>query len=276
VKIIGRFLILFCFPISVFAWNIVGHKVVAQIAYQQLNPIAKEKVDSLVASMHQQYPMINSFADIACWPDKLREQKIDVYKHWHYADFSFSKDGTPLKDLLTTDNAIWAFNSIQIIVHNARANPYERARFLAFLAHIVGDLHQPLHTVSFISATLPDGDKGGNDYFVRYQHARISLHKLWDRGVDNFVGDNSSTHADQIANTLMTLYPQSYFAQRVNHLEAERWKEEGMSLAKEVVYATPYNQEISAEYIQNARLFAGQQVALAGYRLGNLLNQLLI
>ena len=102
------------------------------------------------------------------WPDTLRGQKIELYTRWHYTNLAFSADGTPLKNTVDTDNAVWAINHLLPIIGNTKANRFERARSLAFLVHIVGDLHQPLHSITRISAAHPEGDHGGNLYFIKY------------------------------------------------------------------------------------------------------------
>lgn len=262
-------------PVVSYAWNAVGHMVVATVAYNNLKPAVREKIDSLVSDMNQQYVEIDSFVDLACWPDTIRGQKIETYTHWHYVDVAFSKDGTPLKNLIDSDNALWAVNKIMPIVKNDSANPYERSRFLAFFAHIVSDVHQPLHTVSYISATTPNGDRGGNDYNVQYKSSKINLHKLWDGGVGAFEGSNSTSHVNELANTLTSEYPESSFGARVNDLKPENWVKEGMDNAQQYVYSTPMNQQVSTAYLENGKRVSEQQAVLAGYRLAKLLNQLL-
>ena len=51
-----------------------------------------------------------------------------------------------------------------------------------WLFHLVGDVHQPLHTVSLFKTKYPDGDRGGNLVFVRAKRsgAILDLHQLWD------------------------------------------------------------------------------------------------
>lgn len=262
-------------PLVSHAWNAIGHMVVARVAYKNLKPAAKEKIDTLVSDMNQQYTDMDSFLDLATWPDAIRGQHIETYTHWHYVDVAFSNDGTPLKNLIDSDNALWAVNKIEPIVKNDHANPYERARFLAFFAHIVGDLHQPLHTVSYISAKTPDGDRGGNDYTVQVKNSKTNLHKLWDGGVGAFEGSNSPSHVDQLADTLMAEYPESSFGGKANDLKPEDWVKEGMENATQSVYSTPMNQTVSTAYLENGKRVAEQQAVLAGYRLAKLLNQLL-
>jgi hypothetical protein len=264
------------FPFTTYAWNALGHMVVAHIAYQYLDPKAKETVDSLVATLHEQYKDMPTFQHMAYWPDTLRIQKIETYTHWHYIDIPFSTDGTTLKNTIDTDNAVWALENIKKVVKNKRANPYERSRFLAFLTHIVGDLHQPLHTVSYISATLPNGDQGGNLYFVNYNNKRVNLHKIWDSGFSLFVGENNAEQAQHIANTIMARYPQAYFGAQIKEVNADNWAKEGVENAKKYVYSTPSDQPVSSHYVQTGQQFAEQNTALAGYRLAVLLNQLLV
>lgn len=247
--------ILFCFtiiflPFPSYAWNAMGHMLVANIAYHHLKPEIQKKIENLVKFMHQQYPEMNSFIDISYWPDTLRSQKIETYTHWHYIDVAFSIDGTPLKNLIDEDNALWALHSIQPVVKNADANPYERVRFLSFLTHLVGDLHQPLHTVSYISATMPDGDKGGNRYMVKVKNTRINLHHVWDDGLGSFEGNYTTERINQMSNDIMAKYPENYFGEKVKQLNPDNWVTEGMENAKKFVYSTPENQELSAEYIE--------------------------
>jgi hypothetical protein len=46
-------------------------------------------------------------------------------------------------------------------------------------------MHQPLHTASLFSPTLPDGDSGGNEQFVidPATNGPVTLHWFWDDAV---------------------------------------------------------------------------------------------
>lgn len=275
IKKLCVFFLLFNVTFSTYAWNATGHMVVANIAYQNLKPNVQKKVDNLVTFLHKEYPDMTSFLQISHWPDAIRSQKIDAYTHWHYIDLPFSTDGTQPKKNIDTDNAVWAVNSIEQVVKNDQANNYERARFLAFLVHIVADLHQPLHTVSRVSAAHPDGDRGGNLFHIRYHNQNVSLHKLWDEGVGEFDGPSKPESINTLATTIATLYPETYFGKKSHDLDPEHWAKEGSEHAKKTVYNTTENQPVSTAYIENGKKLAEQQAALAGYRLANLLNQLM-
>jgi hypothetical protein len=262
------------FSFNNYAWNALGHKVVANIAYERLQPEVRTKVDKMVSDLAKEYPEIHYFYDIAPWPDSIRSQKIELFTHWHYIDHAFSDDGTPTKNLIDTDNAVWALEKIQPVVGNAKANPYERARFLAFLVHIVGDIHQPLHTVARITAEHPDRDQGGNLFHIKYPPSKpqtITLHKLWDQGMDLLLSSEVRSLSDKVT----SLYPESYFDSQLDDLSADNWAKEGSQIAQSFVYSTPENKIPSANYITIGTEIVEEWLALAGYRLANLLNRLL-
>ena len=57
-----------------------------------------------------------------------------------------------------------------------------KAIALAWLFHLVGDVHQPLHTAQVFTTDDPKGDRGGNEICVRVTQAGqpIDLHRFWD------------------------------------------------------------------------------------------------
>ena len=266
------------FSFSCYSWNNIAHMVVANIAYERLQPKTRLKVDKMVSDLATEYPNITQFTQIAPWPDALRAQRLNAFNHWHYIDYAFSTDGTPLKNLVDSDNIIWVINQIEPLIKNTNANPFEHGRFLAFLVHVVGDIHQPLHTVSRISVEYPDGDRGGNLYRVRYPSGSgqlVNLHKLWDEGFNLFTGSQSQSNVLAISHMITEQYPEEEFGSQVNDLNPENWASEGMKLSANFVYSTPENQRPNDEYVNKAKTIVEQRVALAGYRLANLLNSML-
>lgn len=249
--------------------------VIATIAYENLTKETRSKVDDLVTYMNKEYDDMNSFIHLSYWPDSIRSQRIEMFTHWHYIDVPISTDGSTLKNITKEDNAVWAITHIAPVVKNNHANVYERVRFLAFIAHIVGDLHQPLHTVSNITANHPNGDKGGNLYNVRYRTQLTRLHKVWDNGLGTFATTPTDKNAAYIAKAIMSHYPKASFGDRINDLDPQKWADEGSEVAKKHVYTTPENELLSTSYIENGKQISEQVAALAGYRLATLLNQYL-
>ncbi len=273
-------LIVIVSPITSFAWNAVGHTLVAQIAYNNLTPSVKAKVDQLVATMHNDYSGITQFSDLGPWMDQLRSQKIESYTHWHYINMAFSADGTSVAGAKQdTDNAVWAIKLMLPVIANDKANVHERARFLAFLVHVVGDMHQPLHAVTRVAAAHPTGDEGGNGYHIQYQAKGINvdnLHSLWDQCMGVYSVSTSQSNIDPLVNTITTLYPKSYFSNDVvNDVKPEDWANEDVQVAQSTVYNTPEGKTPSDAYIAAGKQLAEQRTALAGYRLAAMLNSLL-
>lgn len=277
IKVLFTFIItslFLSFPIIATAWNAMGHMVVASVAYQQLKPHAKAAVDDMVKVFHQEYPEINSFEQMAYWLDTVRDQKIMMFTHWHYIDNSLSLDGTPTQNLIDTDNAVWAIKNMNAVLQNKQANPYERARFLAFYVHVTGDLHQPMHTVTLFSANHANGDRGGNDFRVIYHGEQKNLHSLWDSGVGQYDNTVNVNEARTIATHQMNLYPATYFGYAVHETEPSGWSDEGEKRAKELAYNTTEGQSVSDSYVSQGQQTAAQATTLAGYRLAEVLNTL--
>lgn len=263
------------FPILSFAWNPMGHMVVASIAYSQLTPKAKSEVDKLTKTFHEEYNEINAFEQSATWLDAIKAQKNNLYSRWHYVDTSVSLDGTPVNNQTDTDNALWAFQQLQTALANKNANHFERARCLAMLIHIVGDLHQPLHTLTGFSSAHVNGDRGGNDFLLKFHGKQTNLHSVWDSAVGSFDSGTDVEIARDNAQKIMARYPEGTFNQSSTDMQPGDWVNEGVGHAKQVAYNTRENVEVSSAYETQGLVTAQQSVALAGYRLAHLLNTLL-
>ena len=50
----------------------------------------------------------------------------------------------------------------KVLTQNMNHNSAERALFARYVVHLVGDIHQPLHSVALFNETYPNGDIGGN------------------------------------------------------------------------------------------------------------------
>ena len=48
-----------------------------------------------------------------------------------------------------------------VLKANREKVSFERAFMARYLSHVVGDIHQPLHSTNFFNKTYPKGDLGG-------------------------------------------------------------------------------------------------------------------
>jgi hypothetical protein len=93
----------------------------------------------------------------------------------------------------------------------------ERALFARYLVHLVGDIHQPLHSVALYNHTYPKGDAGGNLLKLKLLNGTISnFHSFWDSGAFRLQNDSynfvrpmnlqNSTEMKRLASSLIDRY----------------------------------------------------------------------
>jgi len=81
--------------------------------------------------------------------------------------------------LLREMNVGQALRHCQAIVADESRPAAERAVCLCWIFHLVGDIHQPMHSTALFSVNrFPEGDKGGNMIHTR---PNDNLHAVWDR-----------------------------------------------------------------------------------------------
>ena len=138
-------------------------------------------------------------------------------------------------------------------------------------------MHQPLHCTSRFSKSQPDGDQGGNLVFVTLGSPGRNLHAFWD----DIVGTDTS---DASVNRLAAGITADYIQQRGAHprlaRDPKKWVDEGFQLAKSEVYtfgtetgSREHPVALPSGYEINARRVARVQLAVAGFRLADALNQ---
>lgn len=150
------------------AWGVQGHTVVATLAWQGLQPKARQEVARLLALEPGQ-----TLESVSTWADEHRSAATGA---WHYVNFP---RGTckyePLRDC-PDGQCVVAAIELQQAVLASRASDGERLKALKYLVHLVADVHQPLH------AGYAD-DRGGNQFQLRAFMRGSNLHALWDSGL---------------------------------------------------------------------------------------------
>lgn len=298
------------------AWNARGHMTVAAVAWDQLTPAVHARATALLKLNPRYSIWINgisaadrdevAFVKAATWPDELRGlacsathpapcYRDDGYtpadagtdlnigyadmrlrKYWHFAGLAFSMDGTAIEPpfTFTAETQIVSFESA---LADASLSDGAKSYDLAWLLHLVGDVHQPLHAVSRFSADTPRGDSGGNGVNVCLAGVAVcntgnakALHSFWD-GAIGTSPDPLSAIAK--ARTL----PRVVFAPAVLDAAPGTWVAESFELARLVAYADPIGPgkgpyQLTAAYQTTVGNVAEQRVVLAGARLARVLN----
>ncbi|MGI9286578.1 MAG: S1/P1 nuclease [Pseudomonadales bacterium] len=110
-----------------------------------------------------------------------------------------------------------------------------RALSLTWLCHIVGDLHEPLHTTSlFTDRRLRDGDRGGNEIPLEGRGSVRNLHALGDSLAGDSVSDRVQKR--QVAR-IAQRFPASTL--RAPHItDVNTWVQESVFLSENLAYDT--------------------------------------
>lgn len=261
-------LCLVCFNSVGHAWNAMGHQLVAQIAYDNLSDKSKAMCESYLRASDK--TLNRRFVQAASWLDTLRHKDVHWFDSLHYIDIPFSSDETPLPAVQEA-NALWGINQAKAVLLSSRSSKKDKNLSLRILIHLVGDIHQPLHTVTKVSKRLPQGDLGGNLYTLANTSLGQNLHKYWDNGGGVLLGQSKLF---QIQNKAIQLEQKYSCASTKNQTDPRKWIDESHKLALGQVYTTPPYKTPGKRYQLNTQSVTQKQILLAGCRLANLLNLL--
>ena len=253
------------------AWNAIGHRLIAQIAYENMTNHAKLVFNHYNHAVDQgRHPQ--SLVSSAVWLDRLYSHDLASIKSIHYIDIPFSSDGSKLPEPQAM-NAVWAITMATNRLLTVDASDLEKGIALRILLHVVGDIHQPLHAITQYSQRLPTGDKGGN--LVRLYHNTVApnLHSYWDKGAGAFISKTYSRPAKikRIAARIEKRWPCD---EKFADSNPKHWAQESYDLAVNTVYKIPLDQVLDKTYEYTAKRLSEQRVAMAGCRLAELLNRI--
>lgn len=266
-------------PISSLAWISTGHMVVAAIAYKQLKPKVRDRVDALLTIGGDE--KTQDFYGASAWADDTKNRQTGG---WHYIDNYFRSDGKPATGTPDPENVIWAINKFEGVLADKFAPGAERADALRYLIHFIGDVHQPLHCVSRETDEMPNGDAGGNRFKIQAVAGvpmyHPELHALWDFAcglygeVPRPLTPEGKAAVDAVAGQCMKDFPEKTIT-AAHDLNPEHWMSESIGYAKSFVYNLPEGSEPSNAYLTQGRAICEERLAVAGYRLAQVLNKLL-
>ena len=248
-KRFGIILYSMCAIISLFwpsaaqAWGCKGHQTVALLAEKHLTPEAREWVMKLLSenpidAKLNRYcggAVRDAMADAATWADDVRGERKNG--PWHYIDIPRGSKRSPLEPYCGAEGCVTRAISEQLaILRDPKADAAKRAEALRYIIHFVGDLHQPLHTVT-------NADEGGNclpvKYFRRSPHEHNhsfspNLHSLWDTAI--LERDTEGADAAEYADTLDALFAADTEGWQKAGIHVDEWVWEGYDFAESVVY----------------------------------------
>ena len=296
------------FSSGALAWNALGHRLVAAIAWEEMHADTRAAVTRLLRE-HPDYPRWRKragedatrsdieqriFIEASTWPDEIRQDArfysagkgeptttlegfpdMERRAGWHTVGIPLEGDfdATPISGQLDRrlPELIGALGRPGS--GDVSANPLERIYALPWVIHLAGDSHQPLHTSARLRA---DGqwDKQGQGLDIRNPFNRrkptSTLHVFWDDlpGTSRLRGDKF----DAAAHALATAH-----ASVNRSTDTLRWIKESWQLARGQAYPalspdTTEPVEIDAAFYEASQEIADRRIAQAGFRLAAVLD----
>jgi hypothetical protein len=276
------------------SWGSAGHHIIAIIAEQRLSPAVREKIRTLL--MDGKY----SIVDISTCADQLRRNSSGSDRPgdamcqtlagdvpptngtWHYIDIPVPTKAKTLEAFCPQGDCVTAKITSFAEMLRTSTDDVQRRQALLFVIHLVGDIHQPLHTVDRAC------DKGGNSERVGFslegQHSDVKLHQVWDtKEIDLLMADYNLTDEHALAEALIASISPAE-AEKWTHATPEEMAWESYNIAVTRVYpAVPYqnfcgNQDsapietdLSLPYEEDGTKVVQLQLMKAGVRLAAIL-----
>jgi hypothetical protein len=236
------------------------------------------------------------FGQAAIWPDIARgfqgfDRRRFDFPDRHWINGAWVRADVPMHGNLYLDTTPWddipgpddadihqhsqADNVLTGLVYahwvlQQSTDAEERAIALTWLLHLIGDIHQPLHTGALVSARLfPEGDRGGNQTRVNGSN----LHAVWDQALRGPTLNNNLRELDALLRG---------FEQRPEPFAPGSWLLESREILLSSVYPANVisnirrsentgnslgNVSLSESYREDMRAIALQRVADAGQRI---------
>jgi len=287
-----------------FPWGNEGHRLVGDIAEAALKNDTK-----VLNHIHDVFGPSVRLQDLATCPDRIRdfvrangtkdldpacapfiakfsepEGLLTSFPHsdkWHFINIPLNKTPHSLTDVKSFCGADSC--APERIEHYkaalaANASVAAKAEAILFLTHLVGDLHQPLHSA------VRNNDAGGNAVIVTIFGKQFALHHVWDDEIIARMTDgNGHTLADESARSqhLAEVLPEA------GEFNPWQWGLDAFQLAASTAYvnqgAKPAGSSIpdirkppgtklhDAAYLAAADPVVQQQLRLAGVRLAAIL-----
>jgi len=245
-------LLFFVYSLSLLAYDAVGHRVIADIAYQNLNSKTRKQVDKVLGTHGIIYK--------STWADEVRSDKKYAYSYqWHYQNLKDSLTTADFKQLLDNPKAEGnhLFFAIDTLTTRLKKDKND-AEALKFLVHFVGDLHQPMHLGRL-------QDLGGNKVDVKWFGKPINLHSLWD----SYIIEGNKMSYSEISQYLQDKYaPKKTEFKKFTVLQSV---EAGYDIRTQI-YGYDYTNTNSYHYLYFFSTKQDEMLYRGGIQLANILN----
>lgn len=245
-------------PFQVMAWGMLGHRVVGEIADSYLTKKTKKQIAEILGT--------ESIAMSSNWADFIKSDPAYNYlSNWHFINFKSGLSLQQFNDFLAVDTAADAYTKIKFITAELKKKDLEQEKkilYLRVLIHLVGDIHQPMHTGRL-------EDRGGNSIRVLWFRDSANLHQIWD---DKLISNQQLSYTE--------------YATAINHASKdelnvmqnepiEAWLYQSYTVAEKIYgeIKTPW-QKLDYKYNFDYLQTLNSQLLKGGVHLASLLNEI--
>ena len=250
------------------AWGADGHRLICAMAEAKLTPEAKSMLfETLRMGKFLDNNADEDFPEACLWPDKARHTTHKGSYEEHFINVPKSEDSVDLaRDCAALNCVATAIQRNLVYLSRDAQGKREKARkaaALRFLAHFVGDLHQPLHVGN-------GEDWGGNKIKVNWYGKKANLHGIWDYEILKKAG---ITYPDSLE-YLQEIKPEN------SEGDVLAWIRTSFRLARNNAYKDTEGNLIASgdtlgdAYFERAKPIVMSQISLSSSRLAYLLNEL--
>ena len=250
-----------------FAWGKDGHTAIGILAVNQLQPDALHELETIISPLSKE-----AMAEDCSWPDDFRETDEGAWSGpLHYVNIPKDRDVYDQANdcelhpqHLDHPERPARYCVTEAIKHyagkfgNRQASSDERRQAFAWLCHLVGDLHQPMHA-GFAH------DRGGNDVDVKYKGEEMNLHRFWDSGLINEKAESWQYLVGQTG-PFPSVQADSNWSEEM----VDNWTSESHQLAEQAAY--PPKKKIREPFEKQSWEHIQRQIALAASRLALIIN----
>jgi len=234
-------------------WGANGHRVVAQIAEENLSSVARELINKLLNG--KSLVSVSTFAD-----DIKSDPKYRKYNSWHYVNIDSDKN---YGDLVPNENGdiIKAIKKCILILKDKNQSINEKEFYLKLLVHFIGDIHQPLHVGRL-------EDRGGNDIKVKWFGKPSNLHRVWDSEIIN----SHQMSYSELSNDLPILKKNEI--DKISNESIMIWVRESQKISKQIYDDAILNSNLGYNYRYKYIDIVKMRLLKGGLRLASILNSI--
>lgn len=244
-------------PFQSMAWGMLGHRVVGQIADCYLDKNTRREIKSILGN--------ETLAMASNWADFIKSEPAYNYLgNWHYINLPAGLNTEQLEYSLKRDTVTDAYTRILYLsseLKNKALDPDKKRMYLRLLIHIVGDLHQPMHTGRL-------EDLGGNKVQLSWFGQPTNLHRVWD---SDLIESQDLSYTEY---ALSINFIDKYQLRALQNEGPAQWVVDSYRISEKLYTNVKPNDKLAYRYIYDNLEIANQQLLKGGIHLAGLLNSI--